>query len=91
MLYVNHRADVAPCGAVWSPTRISWTRCSPSRTNAQYIELLCFLDQQAPAEGEPIVAILNTLDMHHGRDRLHGVRLGATAQVGDSGWGIADL
>lgn len=60
-------------------------------TSAQYIELHCILDQQVPAEREPIVAIPNTLDLHHGRDRLHCVRLGATAQVGDSGWGIADL
>jgi DDE superfamily endonuclease len=52
-------------GAFREATGECWTQCYERRCQAHFIDFLCFVDNQVPAEVERIYAILDNLDMHH--------------------------
>jgi transposase len=57
-------------GALWEPTGQCWTQCYERRTKVHFVDFLGFVDEQVPADGERIYAILDNLDMHHCDDLL---------------------
>jgi transposase len=57
-------------GALWETTGDCWTQCYPQRAKKYFIDFLCFVDQQVPAEAERIYAIMDNLEMHHCHDLL---------------------
>jgi hypothetical protein len=57
-------------GALWETTGDCWTPCYPRRCTEHFIDFLCYVDEQVPAEVERIYAILDKLEMHHCRDLL---------------------
>jgi transposase len=57
-------------GALWETTGACWTQCYERRLKAHFIDFLCYVDAQVPADVERIYAILDNLDMHHCDDLL---------------------
>jgi hypothetical protein len=66
----GRRAKGYVYGALWETTGTCWTQCYPRRTKAHFIDFLCYVDQQVPADRERIYVILDNLDMHHCTDLL---------------------
>ncbi len=46
-------------GALWETTGDGWTQCYPQRAKKYFIDFLCFVDSQVPAEMERIYAIMD--------------------------------
>jgi transposase len=57
-------------GALWETTGQCWTQCYPHCRKGHFIDFLCYVDHQVPAEKERVYAILDNLDMHHCHDLL---------------------
>jgi transposase len=57
-------------GALWETTGDCWTQCYPQRAKKYFIDFLCWVDEQVPAEVERIYAIMDNLEMHHCHDLL---------------------
>jgi transposase len=57
-------------GALWETTGDCWTQCYPQRAKKYFIDFLCWVDEQVPAEVERIYAIMDNLEMHHSNDLL---------------------
>lgn len=57
-------------GALWETTGQCWTQCYDGRTIPNFIDFLCFVDEQVPAGVERIYAILDNLNVHHCHDLL---------------------
>jgi len=57
-------------GALWETTGDCWTQCYLRRCKADFIDFLCYVDEQVPKEVEHIYAIRDNLDMHHCHDLL---------------------
>jgi DDE superfamily endonuclease len=66
----GRRAKGYVYGALWETTGTCWTQCYPRRTKAHFIDFLCFVDDQVPADRARIYAILDNLDMYHCQDLL---------------------
>lgn len=57
-------------GAQWETTGTAGRSAIPSRAKKYFIDFLCFVDAQVPAEVERIYAIMDNLEMHHCHDLL---------------------
>ena len=57
-------------GALWETTGQCWTQCYGGRTIPNFIDFLCVVDEQVPADVEQIYAILDNLNVHHCHDLL---------------------
>jgi transposase len=57
-------------GALWETTGQCWIRCYERRMKVHFVDFLCFVDEQVPADVERIYAILDNLDRHHSDDLL---------------------
>jgi transposase len=57
-------------GALWETTGHCWTQCYPHCRKGHFIDFLCSVDHQIPAEKERVYAIMDNLDMHHCHDLL---------------------
>ena len=57
-------------GALWETTGDCWTQCYPQRAKNYFIDFLCFVDEQVPAEVERIYAIMDNLNVHSAYDVL---------------------
>jgi transposase len=57
-------------GALWETDGECWTQCYPRRAKEHFIDFLCYVDEQIPADKPRIYAILDNLDMHHCQDLL---------------------
>ena len=57
-------------GALWETTGQCWTHCYAGRTIVNFIDFLCEVDAQVPAQIERISAILDNLNVHHCNDLL---------------------
>jgi hypothetical protein len=57
-------------GALWETTGQCWTQCYGGRTIPNFIDFLCLVDEQVPADVERIYAILDNLNVHHCHDLL---------------------
>jgi transposase len=57
-------------GALWETQGDCWTQCYPGRTIPNFIDFLCYVDEQVPVEIERIYAILDNLNVHHCDDLL---------------------
>ncbi len=57
-------------GALWETTGDCWTQCYPQRAKKYFLDFLCLVDEQVPAEVERIYAIMDNLEMHHCHDLL---------------------
>jgi hypothetical protein len=57
-------------GALWESTGQCWTQCYPRRCAVHFVDFLCDVDSQIPADTERIYAIMDNLEMHHCRDLL---------------------
>jgi DDE superfamily endonuclease len=66
----GRRAKGYVYGALWEMTGACWTQSYPRRCLAHFIDFLCFVDEQIPADRERIYVILDNLDMHHSHDLL---------------------
>jgi transposase len=66
----GRRAKGSGYGALWAATGTCWTRGYPRRSQTHFIDCLCDGDQQVPAGGERIDAILDNLGRHHCHDLL---------------------
>ncbi len=66
----GRRAFGSVYGALWETTGDCWTECYPCRCAVHFVDFLCYVDQQIPAEKERIYAIMDNLEMHHCRDLL---------------------
>jgi transposase len=66
----GRRAKGYVFGALWETTGDCWTQCYPRRAKAHFIDFLCWVDEQLPADKQRIYAILDNLGMHHCHDLL---------------------
>jgi transposase len=66
----GRRAKGYVYGALWETTGECWTQCYPGRIKEHFVDFLCFVDKQIPAQVERIYAIMDNLDMHHCQDLL---------------------
>jgi transposase len=66
----GRRAKGDVYGALCATTGTCWTPCYPRRTKAHFIDFLCEVDPQVPAEQERIYAILDNLGRPHCHDLL---------------------
>ncbi len=57
-------------GALCAATGTCWTQCYPTRGKTHFVDFLCEVDQQVPADTERIYAIMDNLGMHHCHDLL---------------------
>ncbi len=57
-------------GALWETTGACYTQCYPRRTKTAFLDFLCWVDAQLPADLERVYAIMDNLDMHHSDDLL---------------------
>jgi transposase len=57
-------------GALWETTGDCYTQCYPRRTKVNFLDFLCWVDAQLPADLERVYAIMDNLDMHHSDDLL---------------------
>ena len=57
-------------GALWETTGTCYTQCYSRRTTANFLDFLCWVDGQVPAEVEHVYAIMDNLDLHHSDDLL---------------------
>lgn len=57
-------------GALWETQGDCWTQCYPGRTIANFIDFLCYVDEQVPGDIERIYAIMDNLNVHHCDDLL---------------------
>jgi len=57
-------------GALWETTGDCWTQCYPRRTKLNFLDFLCWVDAQLPADLERVYAIMDNLDAHHCEDLL---------------------
>jgi hypothetical protein len=66
----GRRAKGYVYGALWETSGDCWTQCYPRRCTVHFVDFLCYVDQQIPADKERIYAIMDNLEMHHSRDLL---------------------
>ena len=66
----GRRAKGYVYGALWETTGDCWTQCYPCRCAVHFVDFLCYVDEQIPADKERIYAIMDNLEMHHCRDLL---------------------
>jgi len=66
----GRRAFGSVYGALWQTSGDCWTQCYPCRCAVHFVDFLCDVDEQIPAEKERIYAIMDNLEMHHCRDLL---------------------
>ncbi len=66
----GRRAFGSVYGALWETTGDCWTQCYPCRCAVHFVDFLCYVDEQVPADKERIYAIVDNLEMHHCRDLL---------------------
>jgi hypothetical protein len=66
----GRRAKGYVYGAVWETTGACWTHSYPRRIGEHFVDFLCSVDEQIPAEKERIYALMDHLDMHHSREVL---------------------
>src|SRR5436309_2806093 len=57
-------------GARWETTGTCYPQCYPRRTKPNFLDFLCGVDAQVPADLEGVSAIMDNLDAHHCDDRL---------------------
>lgn len=57
-------------GALWETTGTCWTQSYPSRSKANFLDFLCFVETQVPAEIDRIYAVMDNLNIHHSDDLL---------------------
>ena len=57
-------------GALRETTGQGWIQCYDRRMKVHFVDFLCFVDEQVPANVERIYAILDNLDMPHCDDLL---------------------
>lgn len=57
-------------GALWETTGDCSTQCYPRRTTINFLDFLCWVDSQLPADLERVYAIMDNLDAHHSDDLL---------------------
>jgi hypothetical protein len=66
----GRRAKGYVYGALCAATGTCWTQGYPTRSKTHFVDFLCELDQQVPADAEHIYAILDNLGMQHCHDLL---------------------
>jgi len=57
-------------GALWETTGMCYTQCYTRRTKTNFLDYLCWVDGQLPADLERVYAIMDNLDAHHSDDLL---------------------
>ena len=57
-------------GALWETQGDCWTQCYTGRTIPNFIDFLCYVDEQLPASIERVYAIMDNLNVHHSHDVL---------------------
>jgi hypothetical protein len=57
-------------GALWETTGMCSTQCYTRRTKTNFLDYLCWVDGQLPADLERVYAIMDNLDAHHSDDLL---------------------